>query len=156
MKLNFSILLTSIIFYLAPAYGEVVCSIHDGDTFRVAKKDCNKEETRSIRLWGVDSPELRQEYGRESKEFVTKLVNDREVRLDCVGKSYKRFVCRVAVIAGERSLDLGTELVGWGLAYDAVRYSGGAYTSAERFAQRMNRGVWQQPEGGVRPWEYRK
>lgn len=155
------LVLFSMCLILSPAYGETVCSVHDGDTFRVAQKACNTEETRSIRMWGFDAPEIKQTYGPEARDFMKKLTTGREVILDCVSKSYKRAVCKVTVSipdgsGGNRQLDLGSEMVGWGYAYDYTQYSKGRYSQAEAFAHRNGRGVWALPGGGVRPWDFRK
>lgn len=123
---------------------ERVCGAYDGDTVTLC-------DGRKVRLYGVDCPERKQPYGLAARDYTLKLTAGRDVSLDCVGKSYKRQVCRVAV-AG---LDLGRELVGWGLAYREPRYDkAGEYAGAEAFAQRERRGVWSGAEQ-VRPWEWR-
>jgi micrococcal nuclease len=133
-----------------PAYAEQVCSAHDGDTFKL----CNGQ---SIRVWGIDAPELKQPVGRDARDYMRRLVIGREVDLDCVGKSYKRRVCRVSVWVGSNApISVQNEMVGHGLAYDSPKYSKGAYAEAEAFAKSLNRGVWALPGGGVRPWDWRK
>lgn len=134
---------------ISPAWAERVCSVYDGDTLTT----CNGVK---VRLWGVDAPEKKQALGLEAREHLRKITAGREVVLDCHGKSFKRSVCRVEVMLPNGSLDVGREMVGWGYAYDSKRYSKGYYSGAEAFAAKMNRGVWQVPDGGVRPWEWRK
>ncbi len=128
-----------------PAYAERVCAVHDGDTLKL----CNGQ---SIRLWGIDAPELKQPFGRQSRDYLRTITRDREFTLTCKGRSWKRKVCMVQ--AG--GLDVQREMVGWGLAYDSPQYSKGAYRESERFAQEQNRGVWTLPGGGVRPWNWRR
>lgn len=149
--------LFALILVLQPAFGEVVCSVHDGDTFRVARVDCNVEKTRSIRLWGVDAPEIRQTLGIEARDYMIRLTSGRQVTLECLDKSYNRSVCKAKVSVTEsQMLDLGSEMVGWGYAHDYAQYSKGLYSNAEAFARNQRRGVWTLPEGGVKPWDYRR
>jgi micrococcal nuclease len=122
-----------------------VCSVHDGDTFKLCSGS-------SIRLAAVDAPELGQPRGREAREFARRYLMGREVGLACNGKSYKRRVCRVSV----SGLDYGRELVGYGYAYSEPRYDRtGEYLPAQHFAQQQGRGVWNDAER-VRPWEWRR
>lgn len=142
-------LLLAICLSLSLAFADTVCSVHDGDTLTTC-------QGRKVRLFGVDAPELKQPFGRDARDFVIRLTQNREVRLDCVGKSFKRSVCRSAVYTGSGWLDLSTELVGWGYGFDSPKHSKGRYSGAEAFAQKMKRGVWVDPAGGIRPWDWRK
>ncbi len=147
MRVLFLLLIS---FVAVSARAEQVCSVHDGDTFRT----CNGE---SIRVWGVDAPELKQPMGKDSRDYLSRLVSGREVDLNCVGKSYQRRVCRVSVwVRPGASLSVQREMVGHGLAYDSPKYSKGEFAEAEAFARSLNRGVWTLPGGGVRPWDWRK
>lgn len=132
-----------------PAHAERVCFVYDGDTLTL----CNGMK---VRLAGIDAPELKQPYGKAARDYLRALVKDREVRLDCHGKSYKRAVCNMEILLPSGPLHPGRELVGRGLAYDSPKYSKGAFSSAEEFARKLGRGVWAQTGGGVRPWEYRR
>ena len=70
--------------------GEKVCSVHDGDTFTTCAGN-------KIRLFGIDAPELRQRFGKESRNELASLVLERNVELDCGGKSYDRLTCQVTL-----------------------------------------------------------
>lgn len=128
----------------SPSLAEVVCSNYDGDTLKL----CNGV---SVRLAGIDAPELRQANGKQSRDHLAKMVKGQDVRLECTGKSYQRQVCRVF----KGSLDIQKEMVGWGWAFDSPKYSKGLYQGAESFARKNNRGVWLMPDGGQKPWDYR-
>lgn len=108
-----------------------------------------------VRLFGIDAPELIQPMGHEARDYLHKIVVGREVGLACVGKSYKRAVCRVEVSTGSGPLDASREMAGRGFAFDSPHYSHGEYHDAEAFAQSLGRGVWSLPGGGVRPWDFR-
>ncbi len=126
------------------AWAQRVCQVHDGDTFKL----CNGQ---SIRVWGVDAPELKQPLGITSRNFLNHLIDDQTVHLLCVGKSYRRKVCMVQL----HHQDVGKDLVEQGYAYESREYSGTVYTDVENIAKSQHLGVWSLPDGGVRPWVYR-
>lgn len=133
-----------------PVYAEKVCSVHDGDTFRTCSGS-------SIRVWGIDAPELKQPMGYQSRDYARNLLMGKEVDLDCTGKSYKRRVCSVSIrVSSDRTVSFASELVSSGMAYDSPRYSKGAFSSTEAYARSLKRGVWALPDGGQRPWDWRK
>jgi micrococcal nuclease len=127
------------------AFAEKICHVQDGDTFRL----CNGQR---IRLWGIDAPELKQPLGLDAKFFLMDIAKDKDVQLDCKDKSYNRLVCQ-ATLEGS---DLGMQMVSTGLAFDYEKFSKGFYCQFEEYAKKQNRGVWQSPDGGERPWDYRK
>lgn len=49
--------------------GKVV-SIHDGDTITALQ---DKRQIK-VRLYGIDAPELKQPYGKKSKQFLSNLI----------------------------------------------------------------------------------
>lgn len=122
-----------------------VCSVHDGDTFRL----CSGE---SIRLWGVDAPEISQPWGKASRDNLVWMVRGKRVRLDCPGQSYQRAVCRVMV--GRR--DINQEMVKAGLAYDSKDFSRGRYAAKELIAKRWGLGIWGDLVPQELPWDYRR
>jgi micrococcal nuclease len=125
------------------AHAELVANVTDGDTFILA-------DQQRVRLADIDAPELLQPYGPEAKAMLAKLIEGKDVTLQCQERrSYGRLVCKVFI----NTLDIQAEMVGWGLAFDYAKYSGGAYQHSEAFAHRMKRGVW---SGGIRPWDYRR
>ena len=66
--------------------GKVV-SISDGDTITVLS---GKEQTK-VRLYGIDAPEKKQDYGQRSKQFLASLIAGQMVEIEPKGKDrYKR------------------------------------------------------------------
>ncbi len=121
-----------------------VCSVHDGDTFRLCYGP-------SIRLWGVDAPELSQPYGEQSKQALEKLLSQKNVNLTCANTSYKRWVCLVEV----DNKNVNYEMVRQGMAYAEPHYSSNTFKEVETTAKDSMLGIWSQPDGGEKPWEYR-
>ena len=52
------------------AFPVKVVKISDGDTITVLS---GKEQTK-VRLYGIDAPELKQPYGKKSKQFLANLM----------------------------------------------------------------------------------
>jgi micrococcal nuclease len=71
-----------LIFLLVPlqalAWPGRAIHISDGDTITVLAED--KQQVR-IRLYGIDAPEMRQNFGRKAKEFATGMVGNKMVIL---------------------------------------------------------------------------
>lgn len=124
----------------------------DGDTFVVAG--------RTVRLWGVDAPELAQtcagdavepvwDCGRRSRLLLQALVGSRPVSCAVRGANRGRAValCRT----GGR--DLGAEMVAAGMAVDEPTFSHGHYRAEEDAARRNRRGLWR--GAFERPWDHR-
>jgi len=124
--------------------GEKVCSVHDGDTFTTCAGN-------KIRLFGIDAPELRQRFGKESRDELASLVLERNVELDCNGKSYERLTCQVTL----DGKNINAEMVKSGYAFDSPHYSHGLFQTQEKAAEAAGLGVWQVSNGGQRPWAYR-
>lgn len=125
----------------APALVTGPARVVDGDTFSVGPE--------RVRLWGVDAPEGRQvcqnarglnfACGDAARDRLVSLIGGRDVRCEVRDRDpYGRAVSRC--MAG--STDLGEAMVRAGWAMDYVRFSGGAYASAEAEARRARRGLW--------------
>ncbi len=71
--------------------------MHDGDTLKLA-------DGRTVRLKGIDAPEIAQPYGIESRNLLTKLTRKKKVRIAFHGKDrYGRAVGEIFV--GKRSVN---------------------------------------------------
>ena len=60
-------LMFSLVCYSQDLSGKVI-KIYDGDTITIMAKEKIK-----VRLFGIDAPELKQEFGKESREHLEKL-----------------------------------------------------------------------------------
>lgn len=146
----------------AMAHAELVCGVHDGDTFSLCRpqtacliKGHPPGAFQRIRLEGIDAPELRQSFGPQARDYLAALVRNREIKLTCHGCSYDRQVCHATATINSQPFNLHWEMVARGWAFDAPKYSGGRYAVPESQARTQQRGVWQQPNGGTRPWDVR-
>jgi endonuclease YncB( thermonuclease family) len=138
----------------------VESSIYDGDTFRVR---CDNREEK-IRLCGIDAPEVKQPLGIESRDYLRSLVASSEGQVIVIEMDRDRYDRSVAEVlldkqSGEQSLQ--EELLRAGMAYHYKQFSrnchnADVFDTAEEMGRSQQRGVWKLPNGGQRPWDYRK
>lgn len=122
------------------------CADGDTCTFYV------EGQKRKVRISGIDAPELKQPFGRESRNTMIKLIQSvKKIDLDCDGRSYDRIVCNVF---GDQK-NLGEVLVREGFAWDSPLYSKGRYAKMEAEARLGKRGLWNQ-DSPINPAEFRK
>jgi endonuclease YncB( thermonuclease family) len=119
----------------------------DGDTIKVIVESGIPV---SIRLVGIDAPELGQPFSYEAKEYLQrKLTNTTPRILFKKEGKYGRKVCTILV--GQS--DLGLEVLKAGLAW-ATPDSGEQYQLASAVAKKRGLGLWSQNTPQP-PWEYR-
>lgn len=126
--------------------GKVV-SIHDGDTITILQ---DKQQIK-VRLFGIDAPELKQPYGKKSKQFLANLIAGEVVEVDENGKDrYKRTIGTIYV----NGTDINAQMVANGYAW-AYRNFSKKYTAQESQAKKQRLGLWRDKEP-IPPWEWRK
>ena len=125
--------------------------VSDGDTATVLLPDNSQ---RKVRLWGIDAPESKQDFGQIAKKKLSDLIFQKEVKVD-VSESdlYGRAIGKVYVDSSYVNL----EMVIAGLAWHYVQYAPNdtELAEAEKFARSLKRGLW----GGnspIAPWEFLK
>ena len=129
------------------AFSDKVISIHDGDTITVLN---GKEQTK-IRLFGIDAPELKQPYGKKSKQFLANLIAGEAVEVEENGKDrYKRTIGTI-YLGGK---DINAQMVENGYAW-AYRKFSKKYAPQESQAKKQGLGLWQDKEP-TPPWEWRQ
>ena len=126
--------------------GKVV-SIHDGDTITILQ---NKTQIK-VRLFGIDAPELKQPYGKKSKQFLANLIAGEVVEVDENGKDrYKRIIGTIYL----NGADINAQMVENGYAW-AYRKFSKKYTPQESKAKSQKLGLWRDKEP-IPPWEWRR
>lgn len=163
--LNLS-LLTAIFFFIASTYTgfsfnelpkffkpkeefyAVVTKVSDGDTLHL--RDINNK-TYKVRLQGIDAPELRQEFGKEAKEYLSSLIKDKEVKAIIEDKDkYNRYVATIYL----NKMDINRALVSNGYAHAYKEYST-KYIQDENNAKSKKIGLWKNDKI-ILPSEFRK
>ena len=138
MKKLLMILLLPIFILAILTTGKCV-AITDGDTIKVL---INGKETK-IRLYGIDTPERGQPFGKAAKQFASNYCYGKEVRLNITGTDrYGRKIAWVYV-AGNKS-SLNEELTKAGLAWWYEQYAPKDFNlrDAEKAAKKEKRGLW--------------
>lgn len=136
-------------------YGRVV-SVSDGDTVTVLD---SAHRQYKIRLMGIDAPEKKQAFGNRSKQSLSDMVFNRQVRVEYDKKDkYGRTVGKITV----NGVDANLEQVKTGMAWHYKQYQReqsasdrAAYADAENEARAVRRGLWQEAEP-TPPWDWRR
>jgi endonuclease YncB( thermonuclease family) len=142
-----------------------VVGVADGDTITLL--DANHQQHR-IRLQGIDAPEKAQPFGQRSKESLSAMVFNKDVRVEWAKRDkYKRIVGKVWVQPAScptcpMTLDAGHAQITVGLAWWYRKYSNeqsaqdrGAYEFSEQEARAKRAGLWADADP-VPPWDWRK
>jgi len=108
-----------------------VLKVYDGDTFTIGAYHLGKPIKFSVRLYGVDCPELKgptAEEGKKAKKFVEDLILDKIIKIEVLNnkvldgkkirEKYGRLLSKVYI----NGKDLSEELIAMGMA---KRYFGG-------------------------------
>jgi endonuclease YncB( thermonuclease family) len=103
------------------SYIEGTCSVVDGDTIRIGNV--------SLRLAGIDAPELDHPWGQKAKWELVKLCKGHVITAQIEPlMSYDRLVATCYLPDGR---DLSAEMVSLGLALDWPKFSLGKYAHLE-------------------------
>ena len=133
--------------------GEVV-GITDGDTITVLNSKTLKDVR--IRLYGIDTPEKGQAFGKKAKQFTSKMVFRKVVEVHRMDTD--RYGRTVALVSVDKQL-LNKELVKAGLAWVYDRYCSEPICESWRNFQlraKMDKpGLWADPDP-IPPWEFRR
>lgn len=140
----------------ASAFPAIVLEIVDGDTVVVAP---NGDTTApiSVRLAGIDAPEMAQPYGKRAREWVaTRIpVGTRVEIVSYSGDKYRRAIGLVQV-DGQA---INGEMVRQGMAWVYEGYISGKMKSLwkrwQTEAKKAKRGLWA-GKNIVEPWKWRK
>ena len=112
-----------------------VSRVIDGDTFV-----CKSGDT--IRLAGINAPELDEHYGQESYEVLRDIIDNEVVWLHITGKGYYG---RTIAYTYYNSIDISEHLLRNGYAkyskYDHRFYD--SYISDQRYAEVYQKGIWE-------------
>lgn len=132
-----------------------VVAVHDGDTVTVVIRGGH---TIKVRLNGIDAPELKQKFGKESQEHLATAVDGKDVLLIPAGTDvYGRTIGTIYCDGADQNLAQLTA----GLAWYNFKYKRSlapperlTYAAAEAEAKTQNIGLWSEPNR-VAPWLYR-
>ncbi len=127
-----------------------VKSVIDGNTLEIEGEN---KEIHTVQLAGIDSPELGQDYGSQSKSHLEKLALQKNVVVSFVGKD--RWGNQQATVMVDGTVDIRLELLKEGLAWTAERNPLPELESVKELARKSTRGLWRQ-DNPTPPWVFRR
>ena len=128
--------------------GKVVTVI-DGNTLEIFT---NEKETYKILLFGIDSPELGQDYGEEAKRFLEKLTLNKSINVEIQGKDRLGNRLGIVMIDGE---DPREKLLEEGLAWTAERNPIVEFENIKEKSREKGKGLWKEKDP-TPPWIFRR
>lgn len=156
MKTLLFLVVLSCSVFVTPVFAQTfqgkVVNVADGDTITVLH-DGTEEK---VRLYGVDTPEKKQDYGQQAKKFTAGLVAGRVVEVDAIDTD--RYGRTVGLVSIDGKI-LNEELLRNGYAWQYKKYCQKSFCSdwlaLEQAASRSQRGLFADPYA-TPPWEWRK
>jgi len=132
--------------------GKVV-GVADGDTITVLHNGRGER----IRLYGIDCPEKRQDFGRKAKQFTSSTVFGKIVEVEPMARG--RYGRTVGILyPGGSGISLNEMLIRSGYAWVYVRYCRSPicreWAKRQDEARRTRVGLWSMPNP-IPPWSFR-
>lgn len=127
-----------------------VTRIIDGDSILVTD---SKSVEYEVQLEGIDAPEFKQEFGKEATDGLSKLIQDKTVRITWKEKdNFERLLAQV--YDGDKHINI--EMIKSGMAWHFKRYNKDEeLAKAETVAREAKKGLWAKGSP-IAPWDYRK
>lgn len=150
-----------------------VLSVHDGDTYRVQITDTLFPNPVTIRIVGVDCPELIypgvidsvQPYAKDIGDQIRKKIKGQTVLLDINRQNpktdkYGRLLAEVYYYNGDNSWEPLTQYIlesggGWYIEKDVPKAHRLQYKAAMKSAQKAKKGLWGKPGRKLTPATWR-
>lgn len=123
----------------------LVTQVLDGDT-------CKTADGTKIRMLGIDSPELKQRYGPESKAFLSRWILNKDVTLD--GNKKDLYGRQLSYIMLKRT-NINAKMIKTGNAWCYMVAKKSPLREMENKARAAKVGLWKDPQP-LPPWDYRK
>lgn len=137
--------------------GNVITQVIDGDTFLI-KNNINNAVQR-YRLYGVDAPELNQEFGQTSKQYLENILKKNKIFLQVINKDkYGRHVVLVYLILSDNMLIcVNTQMVLDGMAFYSPQTKpvSNDLKFMQEIAKKYRKGIWK-ASNIIEPWNFRK
>src|SRR5260221_13185005 len=127
-----------------------VMTVVDGNSVVVILED---QSTYKIVLYGIDCPELGQDYGDAARRYLEKLLLDRTVTVEMKGKD--RRGTRLGVVIPEGGADPRYKLLKEGLAWTAEVNPIPELDGLKEKAKAKGKGLWERDHPTL-PWTFRR
>lgn len=135
-KILFSIFIFSLSVIATAVSGKVI-RVSDGDTILIQ----SGSQRIKVRMYGIDAPELKQNYGEDSKNYLEKRILNKNVDVKVINEDkYGRKVGKVFY----KNKDINLEMIktgnAWFYEYHAKKEK--EYRKASKSAQEQKLGLW--------------
>ncbi len=127
-----------------------VTAIIDGRTVEVAAQD---GERYRVSLYGIDTPEVGQNYAEQARAFLEKLTLNKKVSIRLEGKD--RLGNRLGRIYLRDGTDPRVEILKAGFAWTSEKQPVPELESIRQEAKAQGKGLWAD-ENPVPPWKWRR
>jgi micrococcal nuclease len=127
-----------------------VVNVIDGNTVEVIAED---KESYKIQLFGIDCPELGQNFGYEAKNYLEKIMLGKSVTVEMKGKD--RWGNRLGIVLIDGKVDPRVELLEEGLAWTAEINPIPELEGIKEGARVKGKGLWKE-ESPTPPWIFRR
>ena len=128
-----------------------IVGVTDGDTIKIV----TDEKQVKIRLYGIDTPEKKQDFGQAATRFIKSLLSP---VVTVEEKDIDRYGRTVGVVYSSTGTNVNEEMVKSGFAWVYRKYCRSSFCNdwleMENNARNNKIGLWQQK--AVPPWEWRK
>ena len=131
-----------------PAVKQIV-EVVDGNTLKVTTIE---DDTFTVKLKGVDAPELGQAFGQESLEYLRELVAEKNVLVEYSGKD--RWGNRLVFVTTKSGKNINELMIKEGYGWvDRFFVSHDNLMDLQETAKAKNAGLWVNEEP-MSPWVY--
>jgi len=141
----------------SPVFAETftakVISVPDGDSLNIVRGAGGKSE--KVIFYGIDCPEMGQEFGQEARAFTDGACYKKEVKIEESGVDSKGRI--IAVVYLSDGTNLNQQLVEKGLAWWSDKYAPNDKTLKDLFtaAKAQKIGLWASATKPIPPWIFR-
>ena len=143
------IFLISILTYGKELVGKVI-KVSDGDTITILD---NNNVKRKVRLDKIDAPESSQSFGKKSRNYLAKLIENKQVTIEYHKTDRYKRIIGIVKLDGQ---DINLKMVETGHAWHYSYYDKTvAYQIAHAKAKKAKIGLWQE-NNPVEPYLFRK
>ena len=134
-------------------YQALVIKVVDGDTIHVLENNL----TKKIRLLYIDAPEIQQDYGIESKLFLSNILLNKKVIVHSDSKDrYGRELGEIYIYNDNNSIYVNAKMIKSGNAWVYKMNRKNEYLiNLENFARTHKSGLWSK-NTVIEPWIFRK
>jgi len=134
-------------------YKGKIKKVYDGETFWIELDNGNID---SVRLWGIDCPELGQQYGKAAQKYLESHIH-REVNLEYKSRDKNKFMMAIVTYSLKNGdeVNLNNLLIEKGYAWKNKYSDDKKLEKLQEQARKKKLGLWRN-SNPVPPWEWRK